>query len=814
MSEKLEQIVLSNLLKSEAAREKYLSRVAPTDFGSKSHTKIYNTLIRLTQSTGKITKEMVQEAVAGDIVLQMQCAFLFDYGDELTPEIFAEFKLAGQKNRLTAIRDYITKEIAKGMSADMVADSVRTMLDEVSAADSLIEVSSPEQSVEATQWILDRWSKGEMPVTSGLPELDAKLFLSQFIGYWIIAASSGTGKALALHTEIPTPSGWTTMDKLKVGDQVFDEAGNVTNVVAATNVMHDRPCYRVVFSDGSEFIADAGHQWLTESKKARGSRMGARKYDREIARPLKTYGTDQTHKRTFPSVVTTEEIARTLRVPRTPGQLNKNTEVNHTVLVAKPINLPEQELPLSPYVLGAWLGDGNSASSRITCAEPELLDLIRNEGVTVIGSLTKYAYNLKGLNPILRDIGVLGFKHVPLSYRRAATHQRLALLQGLMDTDGHADTRGRCELTLTNYRLASSAFDLICSLGIKATMVESDAKLSGNVVGSRWRIGFQTSIPVFRLARKLSRQKLTGFNGISERRYILRVERVESEPVRCIQVDSPSHLFLVGRTYIPTHNSALMVNIAKNNARRGIPATLCSLEMSRELLYIRMAMEDPRVAGLELTEQTVRNERKMSDLKYAVDSLKKLPLYVVQGVSNIFRLDKISRRNAVDKGCKLTLFDYIQLGKTHPTDSDVVRVSGISRVLQGLTVPDLPNGYHGQAVLALSQYNGEGSKLNSQAAQESRRGQQSRAVRRAGNDDLAWSSQIRQDADGILHMYSTGEDTDVVDVEIFCGKQRNYKANWNVSTQFITSEQRFETFLSRKARVLRGRDETRPLKLD
>jgi replicative DNA helicase len=77
---------------------------------------------------------------------------------------------------------------------------------------------------------------------------------------WIIAGRRAR-KALAIDTPIPTPTGWTAMGDLQVGDMVFDETGQPTRVVAATNVMHDRPCYELTFSDGEKITADAGHLW-------------------------------------------------------------------------------------------------------------------------------------------------------------------------------------------------------------------------------------------------------------------------------------------------------------------------------------------------------------------------------------------------------------------------------------------------------------------------------------------------------------------------------------------------------------------------
>src|SRR3954452_301370 len=79
------------------------------------------------------------------------------------------------------------------------------------------------------------------------------------------------GKALALDTEVPTPWGWTNMQHLEVGDEVFGSDGRPTKVMAKTGFFETWPCYEVLLSDGSSFIADAQHQWVTWTKSERVS---------------------------------------------------------------------------------------------------------------------------------------------------------------------------------------------------------------------------------------------------------------------------------------------------------------------------------------------------------------------------------------------------------------------------------------------------------------------------------------------------------------------------------------------------------------
>jgi replicative DNA helicase len=100
-------------------------------------------------------------------------------------------------------------------------------------------------------------------VPTGFVELDEVtngLHPGQMI---IIAARPGVGKALKVDTPLPTPTGWTTMGDVAVGDLLLGADGEPTRVVAATDIMLGRPCYQIEFSDGTVIVADAEHQWPT-----------------------------------------------------------------------------------------------------------------------------------------------------------------------------------------------------------------------------------------------------------------------------------------------------------------------------------------------------------------------------------------------------------------------------------------------------------------------------------------------------------------------------------------------------------------------
>lgn len=333
------------------------------------------------------------------------------------------------------------------------------------------------------------------------------------------------GKALALDTPIATPTGWTTMGAIQVGDKVFDRQGEPCTVTWISPTWRGRPCYDVRTGDGEHIVADAAHEWVA-------------RLDRRS--PEHIYETT------------------TLARPRA-----KNAQITGPA----DLNLPDAALPLPPYVLGAWLGDGTSRAATITFADEEIAERIRDEGVPCRKSGYRYAWSLAPddagsrvgkarqdyASPVRRaliSLGVWGNKHIPAAYLRGSAKQRLALLQGLIDTDGYVSPRGQVEFTSTNERLARDVQHLVFTLGAKATMARGRATVHGRDCGPKWRVKFYLA-DAAHLPRKAGRCK---DSSVARIRYVW-AEPTESVPVRCIEVDSPDHTYLAGRSLLPTHNS-------------------------------------------------------------------------------------------------------------------------------------------------------------------------------------------------------------------------------------------------------------------
>jgi hypothetical protein len=346
------------------------------------------------------------------------------------------------------------------------------------------------------------------------------------------------GKALALDTPVPTPDGWTTMGELIPGDWVFDLHGHPTPVIAASETLIGRPCRIVSFSDGAKIVTDIDHQWQV--------------------------WTHHDRRRGVPRIATTGEVQRTLKY--------SPTEYNHHVAQALPVHYPFRELPIDPYVLGVWLGDETSKTAEITSADRPILRELVPAGEAVHAGSGPLSYRVGGaghtrdpktgryaandsLQSRLAELGLLGNKHIPREYLQSSVEQRRALLEGIMDTDGYVDIYSRCDVTTVSRRLAEDYGELIASLGYKPVVAEKVAKLYNKVCGPRYEVQFTPHERVFRLPRKLARQAL--LQRFHMGRAITAVTPCESVPVRCIEVGSPDGVFLISRSFVPTHNSSL-----------------------------------------------------------------------------------------------------------------------------------------------------------------------------------------------------------------------------------------------------------------
>ena len=333
-------------------------------------------------------------------------------------------------------------------------------------------------------------------------------------------------KDLAEDTPVLTPTGWRRHGDLRPGDQVFGADGRPVNVVA-TRRFTDSACRRVAFDNGVSIVCGAGHLWTVEAssrKRVKGTRNG------RLCRERVT--------------VETSALSTGLAGYRP------------VVRAAQPLQLPAADLPIDPYVLGCWLGDGASADGRLTCGDQSVFNEIEAIGYRVApqtpaSPITRTIY---GIRPLLRHLGVLNNKHIPQSYMLASRLQRLALLQGLVDTDGHVSRVNRCvTFAQKDKAFAEQVVTLAAGLGFKPRL--SPVRSTGT-----WHVVFQASHADHpcRLRRKMDRLDDAPRRMDSRGWRIHSVMNEQTVPTNCIQVEASDGLYLVGRELIPTHNSTII----------------------------------------------------------------------------------------------------------------------------------------------------------------------------------------------------------------------------------------------------------------
>ncbi|GAB3600311.1 hypothetical protein GCM10027586_02890 [Kineococcus gypseus] len=475
--------------------------------------------------------------------------------------------------------------------------------------------------------------EGMVGVPTGFADLDGLtngLHPGQMI---VIAARPAVGKALALDTPLPTPTGWTTMGEVRVGDEVLGADGRPTRVVAATDVMDDRPCYEVVFSDGSTVVADAQHQWLTST----------------VTRAA--------------AVRTTADLADELQ-----------RGVAHRVAACRPLELPAARLAQPPYLLGARLSGWTGATRGPGAPAPELVVQLEVEGAA--GELSA---------PV---------RSVPQQYLRASSAQRRALLAGLLDVGGSVTTSGLVEWSTDEPRLASDVLELLHSLGHRVFQ---------RVHAGRTTLGFQPTEDVFRLeSKRLALKEALADRVVPEpQRWIVDVVAVEPVPVRCVEVDNDDHLYLAGRSMVPTHNSTLGLDIARAaSIKHGLASVIFSLEMGRNEISMRLLSAEARIPLQNMRKGTMR-EDDWTKLARTMGSISEAPLYIDDSPNmSLMEIRSKCRRLKQRADLKLVIVDYLQLmtsGKR--VESRQQEVSEFSRALKLLAKElEVP-------VIALSQLN-------------------------------------------------------------------------------------------------------------
>lgn len=367
-----------------------------------------------------------------------------------------------------------------------------------------------------------------------------------------LVSPCGSGKALANGEPVLTPDGWRSIENLREGDLVVGQDGKAYPV-RGVFPQGERELFEIKFTDGTKIYCDEDHLWKVNLNRDGG----------------------------ISKVMTTGQMKA--------AGLRGSSGRRFFMPMPEPVRGSEVELPLDAYTLGALLGDGHlSICGRVlfTTADSAILDQMvlpektrpkalrgQNSGKATTYLLAPPRGTPKSfarLYEILAGFGLMGCtshsKFIPGDYLLADSSSRLALLQGLMDTDGCAECSGAAEFSTTSLDLITGVQYLVCSLGGTATFSERETSLCGNKFKSyRSRIKLPKGVRTFRLERKQS--KMEGPRQREPYRAIHSIEKIGRGKATCISVDSPDHLFLT-RNCVPTHNTVMGAELAIRLGRK------------------------------------------------------------------------------------------------------------------------------------------------------------------------------------------------------------------------------------------------------
>lgn len=666
--QKSQRCLVASLLYDASNAKRIFELVGVQDFDDVFLAKIIESIIDLSRRDEKISvitvaTELENKGVLAEIGGIQELYKLYTEGEKYLLEAPAEkyadnVKESSAKNKLNNIvleaKDFFKDD--SGVSAIEGISRVQS-----SFSDELYRLSDDATVVEVKDYVNDYFdvlttrkeineeNAEKADGLQGIPSLIPSL--NKYTSGWMpgqmitVGARTGVGKALDIQTPIPTPSGWKTMGELKIGDSILGQNGVPTQVIETTPIQYKRDCYRITFHNGKTIIADKDHRWVTETK-------------------------DERRKNKKGQVRTTQDIIDTL--------YTDNDDINHYIKSSQPLLLPEKDLLIDPYLFGWFISSKNKNDDgsftfygdEYSIEDYYLFKLLdeKNYQYHITSNNNNYSFN------VFFDDDYFSFfdGRIPISFLRGSVNQRQRLLQGMIDFKGIVIGNGKdTVLNFLDESLADDVAELISSLGY---------------------IVYQDKYFSFDEKRHNKVIHVVSYNFSESYFSIVSVDRVDSVPVRCIQVDNDDHMYLAG-DFIPTHNTIFAIMSIVAAARAGKSVLFFSLEMSHEDIIDRIIACMSGVSITKLRNGTITDFEKdlvgkasdeLKDMKITIDTN---PGTTIDAIRS-----KAFRKAQGSDGLDMVIIDYLQLvpyvGSLRDRQQQVSEISrNIKLTAKSLEVP-------------------------------------------------------------------------------------------------------------------------------
>ena len=718
-----ERSILSSIVFEPSQFDELSNQLKRDDFYLPAHQDIFGAMTKLFQKDEPIDEEFIKK--------ELIKAKKFD--EQVLLEILAANPIANTKAYVNEIKDKslkrhlltLTTEIKRvtveeELPSAEVIDIVEKKLYEITQDNQTSDFKdSPTMTYDTMEYIKEMKARGNsvlVGVDTGFAELNKMTTGFGKGDLVIIAARPAMGKCLGRGTKVVMFDGTLkNVEDVVVGDQLMGDDSTPRNVLSLAH--GEEKMYRIRQNKGIDYRVNESHILSLKRSRNEGKHSHGDVLNIEVRDYLEKSNKFKTNYKGY-------KVA---------------------------IDFDAQPLEVEPYFLGLWLGDGHSSSVNITTRDKEVVSYLEEYANALGLQLTKqtskdkcpvygitsgqrggYYKDDASLQTTLRQLHLLGNKHIPHNFLQNSKENRLALLAGLIDSDGYYDPKYNVfEIVQKEERLARQIKFLADSLGFRVSLKIKKARIK--------KIGFECEVYRVRIVgaldtipTKIKRKQARKLKVARDVRHTgITVEYDKVDEYFGFTIDG-NHLFLLEDMTV-THNTSFVLNTVNNLITKGKGVAFFSLEMPAEQLMLRLLSIQTSIPLQKLRVGDM-DDTQWSSLNAAIDKMNTAKLFVDDaGSVNINQLrSKLRKLKNQHPDIEIAVIDYLQIMQGIGNQDRHLQVSEISRGLKMLARElNMP-------IVALSQLN---------------RGLESRNDKRPMLSDIRESGSIEQDADIILFVY-------------------------------------------------------------